>query len=79
MTLEIGIYNHATGEQTVREMTADEVAELEATNAAVAARNAEIQAELDAVAAEEAAKVQAKAEIFAKLGLTEEEISALLG
>lgn len=79
MTLEIGIYDHSTGEQTVREMTADEIAELDATNAAVAAREAEIQAERDALAALEAAKVQAKAEIFAKLGLTEEEVLALLG
>ena len=33
MTLEIGIYDHTTGENVVREMNADELAELEQTRA----------------------------------------------
>lgn len=76
MTLEIGIYNHTTGEQTVREMTADEIAELEATNAAVAAREAEIQAEKEA---EAEAKATAKAALLTKLGITADEAALLLG
>jgi hypothetical protein len=69
------IVNTQTGEVTIQPLTAEEIAEVQA---AESARLAE-KAELDAA---EAAKVAAKASAQAKLaalGLTESEISALLG
>jgi hypothetical protein len=68
------IVNTQTGEVTTQPLTAEEIAELQA---AESARLAE-KAELDAA---EAAKVAAKASALAKLaalGLTDEEIGALL-
>ena len=67
----IAIYDHNTGENIVREMTPEELAE----------RNAEIEAWLKA---KETAKLEAqqlratKIAAYEKLGLTEAEIEALL-
>ena len=74
MTTAIEI-NCETGEVTERPLTAEEIAANEAAAA---------QAEADAIAAEEeaAAKAAAKASAQAKLatlGLTADEVSALLG
>jgi hypothetical protein len=65
------ILNCETGEQEVIELTAEEIAELEAAAA---------QAELDRIAAEEEAnaKATAKADLLEKLGITEEEAKLLL-
>jgi hypothetical protein len=65
----------STGEQTIEPLTADEIAQLEASRA---------QAEADRVAAkaEATAKAEAKASALAKLtalGLTEEEAKAIAG
>jgi len=71
-TPQIATVNCATGEQTVRDMTAEEIADQEAFNASVAER----QAADEAVAT---AKAEAKASGDAKLkelGLTDEEIAA---
>ena len=64
---KIGIYNHETGEQKVRNMTAQEIAELEAESVIAAEKEAEV-----------AAKIAAKEAVLAKLGLTAEEAAALL-
>jgi regulator of protease activity HflC (stomatin/prohibitin superfamily) len=65
------IINCETGEQEVIELTAEEIAELEAAAA---------QAELDRIAAEEEAnaKATAKADLLEKLGITQEEAKLLL-
>ena len=65
------IVDCSTGEQTVVPLTAEEIAELEAAAA---------QAEQDrAVAeAEAAAKAAAKADLLARLGITEDEAKLLL-
>ena len=70
--MEKVIVDCSTGEQTVIPLTAEEIAELEAAAA---------KAEADRLAAEKAAaeKAAARAEILAKLGLTEEEAAVLLG
>jgi len=62
----------STGIAEEIELTAEEVAELEASAA---------KAEADRIAAEEAkaAKEAARADILKKLGLTEEEAAVLLG
>jgi hypothetical protein len=65
--MKIGIYNHETGEQEVRDMTPEEVAAIEAD--AAAAPDKEAVAE---------AKETAKAAVLEKLGLTAEEVAALL-
>lgn len=54
-----------------REATADEVTEIEA-------RQAEAAKQQTAEAKEAAAKAKAKAEVLAKLGLTADEVAALL-
>ena len=67
MTLQIGIYDHATGETIVREMTSDELAEYEAG--------------LEATAKAEAVKAKAeadKAALLTKLGITADEAKLLL-
>ena len=67
MTPEIGIYDHTTGENLVREMNADELADY--------------QAGLEATAQAEAAKAKAeadKAALLAKLGITADEAKLLL-
>lgn len=63
----ITIHNVETGEILEREATAEEFAQWEADKAAEAQK-----------AAEEAARLSAKLAIYAKLGLTEEEINTLL-
>ncbi len=71
MTNSIGIYDHNTGENIVREMTSEEQAQ----------RDAEIEAWLTA---KENAKLEAeqlrqiKIAAYEKLGLTKAEIEALL-
>ena len=71
MTTAIEI-NCETGEVIERPLTADEIAANEAAAA---------QAEADRLAAEAeaAAKAEAKAELLAKLGITEDEAKLLLG
>ena len=70
----IKIHNIETGEIVEREMTAEELAQYEADQAAqVTQQEAEAQK-----AAEEAARLSAKLAIYAKLGLTEEEINTLI-
>lgn len=69
MTNKIGIYDHNTGEQIVREMTPEEQAAYEAEAAASIERKAKREAELAA----------AKQSLLDKLGLTEEEAKLLLG
>lgn len=64
--MKIGIYNHETGEQQVRDMTAQEIAQLEAEQTLAAAK----EAEKEALAA-------AKNAIFNRLGLTESEAQLL--
>lgn len=67
MTLEIGIYDHTTGENLVREMNADELAEY--------------QEKLKATAQAEADKAQAeadKAALLLKLGITSDEAKLLI-
>lgn len=71
MSNHIGIYDHNLGEQLIREMTADEQAK----------RDAEISAWLEAKAQKELdaqALRQTKIAAYKKLGLSEEEIEALL-
>jgi len=70
--MEKVIVDCSTGETTVVPLTAEEIAELEAAAA---------QAEADRKAAEieAAAKEAARAEILAKLGLTDDEAKVLLG
>jgi uncharacterized protein YdcH (DUF465 family) len=60
-----------TGEETIFELTAEEIAELEETAARLEAQKAE----------EDAAKIaleSKKQEVLAKLGLTADEVTALL-
>ena len=67
----IKIINLSTGEEIEREMNAEELSELEEENAA-----------LEAKAAEQAAKEAAREAALEKLkaiGLTDEEIAALVG
>ena len=64
----------STGEQSIVELTADEIAEREAMAAEAAEREAERQAEF---AAQEAAKASATAKLKA-LGLSDAEIAALV-
>jgi hypothetical protein len=70
----IKIHNVETGEVVEREMNAEELTQWEAEQAAeVARQETETQK-----AAEEAARLSAKLAIYAKLGLTEEEINTLI-
>jgi hypothetical protein len=66
------IVDCSTGEQTVVPLTAEEIAELEAAAA-------KAEAERKAAEKEAADKATARAEILAKLGLSEEEAAVLLG
>ena len=70
--MEKVIVDCSTGEQTVVPLTAEEIAELEAAAA---------KAEADRLEAEKAAaaKAAARQEVLDKLGLTAEEVEALLG
>lgn len=69
MTTQIGIYDHATGEQIVREMTAEELAERKA----IATDRADREA---AATAAQAAKLSAQTKLEA-LGLTTDDLKAL--
>jgi len=62
------IVNTATGEETYRNYTAEEIAEVEAAQAEAALKQAEAQA-----------KETARFAVLTKLGLTAEEAQALLG
>lgn len=72
MTLEISIVNAETGEQIIREMTADEIAMHEAGTLETANGAKEREAEAKAKAAEKAA-------LLSKLGITAQEAELLLG
>lgn len=65
------IFNCETGEETIIELTAEEVAAYEAEQAQLAIDQA-------AKEAEETAKAEARTSALAKLGLTAEEAAALL-
>ena len=70
----IRIHNQETDEIIDREMTAEELVQWEADKIEQAARQ-----EAKALkAAEEASRLSAKLAIYAKLGLTEEEINTLV-
>ena len=70
----IRIHNQETDEIIDREMTTEELAKWEADKIEQAARQ-----EAKALkAAEDAARLSAKLAIYAKLGLTEEEINTLI-
>ena len=67
MTKIIGIYDHNTGEQNVREMNSEELAEAKRIEAEAEARlEAQAKAEAD------------KAALLAKLGITADEAKLLL-
>jgi len=68
------IVNIQTGEETWRDYTAEEIAAVEAAQAVELARQ---EAEAQKTA-EEASRLSAKLAIYAKLGLTEEEINTLI-
>jgi hypothetical protein len=72
MTYNEKIVDLITGEETIRPYTADEVAELEA-------QQAEAKAESDAQAKEQATKDAARQAVLDKLGLSADEVAALLG
>lgn len=65
--MKIGIYNHETGEQEVRDMTAEELVQAEAD--AVVAAEKQAAKETDAAA---------KAALLDRLGITEDEAKLLL-
>jgi hypothetical protein len=70
----IKIHNSETGEIIEREMTNDEIADLEISKSEIAAiRQAEAKAEIDKIALQEK-----KQTVLEKLGLTDEEAAALL-
>ena len=71
MTYLIGIYNHETGENIVREMTDEEKTQYEQENAEYAI---EASKKLEKNQEEKAIKISA----YKKLGLSDEEIEALL-
>lgn len=70
--MKIGIYNHLTGEDIVRDMTAEEIAQYEAEKEAENSRKAEIKSETEA-------KESARQALLDKLGITQEEAQLLLG
>jgi len=67
MTIQIKEVNCTTGEEIVRDATAEEIAQMELDAADAAARKAEAEA-----------KAQAKAQLLAQLGITEEQAKLLL-
>ena len=71
MANTISIYDHNTGEHIVREMTAEEQAQYDAEVAEYEAKKAAKEAEAQALR-------QAKISAYEKLGLTAEEIEALV-
>ena len=67
-TPQVKIVNVETGEEIVRDMTSEELAQRETDKAiAVAAAEAKVKAEAD------------KAALLARLGLTEDELKTILG
>lgn len=72
MTYNEKIVDVTTGEETIRPFTAEEIAVVEAEQAIA-------KAEDDARAAEQSAKDAAKKAVLKKLGLTADEVAALLG
>lgn len=66
------IVNCETGEQTVRDLTPEEIAEREAQAAAYAEQQAQLEAEA-------AAKAEARAALLDRLGITADEAALLLG
>lgn len=71
MTYQEIVYDVVTGQETIRPYTSEEIE-------AVEARKQEIAAELAQREAEQAAKETARQAVLAKLGLTAEEVAALL-
>jgi hypothetical protein len=72
MTYTEKIIDVTTGEETIREYTAEEIAQFEADKAAfLEIENAKQQ--------EKALKDAARQEVLDKLGLTADEVAALLG
>jgi hypothetical protein len=71
-------HNVETGEVKEVEMTAEEVAIFEARAQEIASATSAIVEAKAQKAAEEAARLSAKLAIYAKLGLTEEEINTLI-
>ena len=71
MTNLIGIYDHSTGENVIREMTVEEqeIRDAEIANNLAAKAEAEVEA---------AAKAEAKAALLDRLGITEDEAKLLL-
>ena len=69
--MKIGIFDATTQENTVRDMTAEELADYET-------RNAEAKAKEDALEAAAAKAVTDKAALLAKLGITADEAKLLL-
>jgi len=67
MKPQIKIVNCETGEEIVRDATAEEIAQMELDAANEAARKAEAEA-----------RAAAKAELLAQLGITEEQAKLLL-
>jgi hypothetical protein len=65
--MKINVYDHETGKVIERQMTADEQTNYEL-----------IQAEAEKEALAEVAKATAKEAVLAKLGLTADEVAALL-
>jgi hypothetical protein len=71
MTNYIGIYDHSTGEEIIKEMTDEEQAERDAQVVAYEAELAQRQAQAEA-------KIEAKAALLDRLGITEDEAKLLL-
>jgi hypothetical protein len=65
------IFDIATGEETIRPYTAEEVAEVESNQAKLLEKQANLNAE-------QAAKEAAKQAVLDKLGLSADEVAALL-
>lgn len=65
--MKIGIYNHETGEQEVRDMTAEELSQAEADAVVGAEKQAAKEAE-----------ASAKAALLSRLGITADEAKLLL-
>jgi len=74
-TPRVATVDCSTGIETVRDMTTEEIAAQEALNAEIAERQAADEAE---AAAKAAAKASGDAKLK-ELGLTDEEIAALVG
>jgi hypothetical protein len=66
--MKIELYDHATGEQITRDMTAEELA---ANNEMLAENKARLKAEAD--------KAKAKQVLLDRLGITADEAALLLG